>query len=74
MHRMKRKGHIQSILPVTLAALAWMPLAQAANWFALQGVSPPTAPLFGVSGFIEPSLYAQSGTEDGLYHQIPTCL
>ena len=71
MHRMKRKGHIQSILPVTLAALAWMPLAQAANWFALQGVSPPTAPLFGVSGFIEPSLYAQSGTEDALNHQIP---
>nr|WP_226823521.1 hypothetical protein [Acidithiobacillus caldus] len=37
MHRMKRKGHIQSILPVTLAALAWMPLAQAANWFCAAG-------------------------------------
>ncbi|MEY2342486.1 porin [Acidithiobacillus sp. IBUN Pt1247-S3] len=47
------------------------PSAEAANWFALQGISPPTAPLFGVSGFIEPTVWAQPGTEDEMLHEVP---
>lgn len=46
--------------------LAASPLAHAANWFELQGISPTNADLFGISGFIEPSLYAQSGQKDAL--------
>ncbi|PKY10387.1 porin [Acidithiobacillus marinus] len=36
--------------------------AEAANWLAVQMVSPPKAPLFTVSGFIEPTIWAQNGT------------
>ena len=49
---------------LAVATLAASPLAHAANWFALQGISPPKASHFGVSGFIEPSLYAQPGRKD----------
>lgn len=48
-----------------LAVVAYSLLSQsaiAANWFKSQGVSPSNAPLFNVSGFIEPSIYLMRGT------------
>lgn len=56
----------KNTLIVTAAMLGLSPLAHAANWFKLQGVSPAKAPMFSVSGFIEPSIYAQPGNEDNL--------
>ncbi len=53
------------------AGIFLSPTAQAANWFKLQGISPAKAPLFGVSGFIEPTIWAQGATEDGLLHEVP---
>ncbi|MBU2839875.1 porin [Acidithiobacillus thiooxidans] len=62
----------RNTLIVAAAMLGLSPLAHAANWFELQGISPAKAPIFGVSGFIEPSLYAQPGNEDSLENnQIP---
>jgi hypothetical protein len=54
-----------SRLAFIVAAVVTMssPWAHAANWFSVQGVSPANAPIFGVSGFVEPSIYAMSGTD-----------
>lgn len=66
-HKLSKKVGLAAALMLVLS-----PLAHAANWFELQGTSPAKAPLFGVSGFIEPSLYAQSGQEDSFVkNQIP---
>jgi len=56
---------------LTAVAALSCPMAQAANWFELQGISPAKAPLFGISGFIEPTVWAQPGTEDGYLHEEP---
>ncbi|MBU2836029.1 porin [Acidithiobacillus thiooxidans] len=62
----------RNALIVAAAMFGVSPLAHAANWFELEDTSPATAPLIGVSGFIEPSIYAQSGQEDAYEHdQIP---
>ncbi|WP_431307146.1 porin [Acidithiobacillus acidisediminis] len=66
--RLARSGLAVAILSATLFNAQD---ANAANWFALQGISPPTAPLFGISGFIEPTVWAQPGVEDNLLHEVP---
>ena len=63
---------LSGVVSAALAAgLLYAPGAEAANWFELQGISPAKAPLFGVSGFIEPTIWVQPGTEDGLLHEVP---
>ena len=50
--RMKaQNGRYAATLCAVVAALLSQS-AVAADWFELQGISPPKAPLFGVSGFI----------------------
>lgn len=61
--RMKaQNGHYAATLCAVVASALLSQSAVAADWFELQGISPPKAPLFGVSGFIEPSLYLMNGT------------
>ena len=57
-----QNGRYAATLFAVVASALLSPAAVAANWFELQGISPPKAPLFGVSGFIEPSLYLMNGT------------
>lgn len=61
--RMKaQNGRYAATLCAVVASALLSQSAVAADWFELQGISPPKAPLFGVSGFIEPSLYLMNGT------------
>ncbi|MHB8249158.1 MAG: porin [Acidithiobacillus sp.] len=62
MRTKAQNGRYAVTLFAVVASALLSPSAVAANWFELQGISPPKAPLFGVSGFIEPSLYLMNGT------------
>lgn len=59
---MKRRVRYSWLLAMSVYVIGHPRQTLAANWIALQAVSPPTAPPFAISGFLEPLYTATDGT------------